>query len=85
MSAQSVLERLAAAVLRKAVTGGLSDDPLLIVAGQALEALRAAADGEISTMDAKAKLDALADHDQLGRDLAEIRAESLRKLRGSDR
>ena len=62
MSAQSVLERLAATVLRHAVTGGLSDDPLLIVAGQALEALRAAADGEISTEAAKTKLDALADH-----------------------
>ena len=43
MSAQSLLERVAAAVLRKAVTGGLSDDPLLIVASSALEALRKAA------------------------------------------
>lgn len=82
MSAQSLLERLAAAVLRHAVTGGLSDDPLLIVAAQALEALRAAADGEISTEAAKTKLDALADHDKLGTDLAAIRAESLRRLRG---
>lgn len=82
MSAQSLLERLAAAVLRKAVTGGLSDDPLLIVASSALEALRRAADGEISATTALDELNALADHDKLGTDLAEIRAESLRRLRG---
>ncbi len=82
MSAQSLLERLAAAVLRKAVTGGLSDDPLLIVASSALEALRKAADGEISATTALDELNALADHDKLGTDLAEIRAESLRRLRG---
>ena len=82
MSAQSLLERHAAAVLRKAVTGGLSDDPLLIVASSALEALRKAADGEISATTALDELNALADHDKLGTDLAEIRAESLRRLRG---
>ncbi len=82
MSAQSLLERLAAAVLRKAVTGGLSDDPLLIVAASALEALRKAADGEISATTALDELNALADHDKLGTDLARIREESLRRLRG---
>lgn len=85
MSAQSVLERLAAGVLRHAVTGGLTDDPLLLVAGAALEALRSHADGETSAEATKAKLDALMDHDKLGTDLAEIRAESLRRLRGSER
>ena len=82
MSAQSLLERLAAAVLRKAVTGGLSDDPLLIVASSAPEALRQAADGEISATTALDELNALADHDKLGTDLARIREESLRRLRG---
>lgn len=76
----SVLEQLAATVIRRAVDAATTNDVLLTVAGAALKALERFSTGQQSADETRAELDALADHDKLGRELAEIRARSLEHL-----